>query len=432
MNIKKHSQTVLRPLLVLAMTAGAGQTMAGGILLYEVGQEGAGLANAGSAALASDPSVLMSNPAGIAALPGTQISLNGQALFGDLGFQRDAGNDYSGNEGGNPLPILPGSSFFISHEVNDRASIGFGLYGNFGLSVDYDDDWAGRYFTQKSTLIGISMQPTFAYKINDDLSIGFGPRLVYGYYNTEMAVDNNALLPISPYSEDGQLRYKDTATGVGLNLGLRYQLDARTTVGLAYTSKVELDFKDSPDAKGILNPLLNQALSGLDVDNLEIDMNIPQTLTLSVAHQLNERWTLLGSANWQDWSDFADIGVAVDSSLGTVSRSADRKYQDTWHLSFGAQNQLSPKLRWNMGVAYDSSAVKDKDRTVDNPMNETWRLATGLHYALDDNTDVNVSYTLVWLGDMDVEQSKRSGQTLSGEYPNSALHIIGAGMTWRF
>jgi long-chain fatty acid transport protein len=429
---RKDLMKSIHPLILLALAGNATQALAGGIQLYEVGQEGAGLANAGSAALASDPSVLMSNPAGIAALEGTQVSLNGQAVLGDLGFQRDSGNDFSGNEGGNPLPILPGSSFFISHAVNDRASIGFGLYGNFGLSVDYGDDWAGRYFTQKSTLLGVSMQPTFAYKINDDLSFGIGPRLVYGYYNTEMAVDNNALLPVSPFKQDGQLKYKDTTTGVGLNLGLRYQLDARTTLGLAYTSKVKLDFEDSPQAKGIQNPLLQQALSGVQANNLELDMNIPQTLTLSVAHQLNDQWTLLGTANWQDWSDFGDIGVSVDTAGGSPSGTVSRQYQDTWHLSFGAQNQLSPKLRWNMGVAYDSSAVKDKDRTVDNPMNETWRLATGLNYKLAEDMDVNLSYTLVWLGDMDVQQRKRSGETLSGTYPDSALHIIGGGVTWRF
>jgi long-chain fatty acid transport protein len=122
----------------------------------------------------------------------------------------------------------------------------------------------------------------------------------------------------------------------------------------------------------------------------------------------------------------------VDTAGGSPSGTVSRQYQDTWHLSFGAQNQLSPKLRWNMGVAYDSSAVKDKDRTVDNPMNETWRLATGLNYKLAEDMDVNLSYTLVWLGDMDVQQRKRSGETLSGTYPDSALHIIGGGVTWRF
>ncbi len=422
----------LQPLLLLALVGTAGQALAGGIQLYEVGQEGAGLANAGSAALATDPSVLMTNPAGISALSGTQISLNGQAVLGDLGFQRDSGNSFSGNEGGNPLPILPGTSFFISHQIDDRNSIGFGMYGNFGLSVKYDDDWAGRYFTQKSTLLGISMQPTYAYKVNDDLSIGIGPRLVVGYYNTEMAIDNNAGLPVNIYKQDGQLQYKDTTTGVGVNAGLRYQLDPRTIVGLAYTSKVKLDFKDSPSVKGVQNPLLNLAFSRLDVDDLSIDLYIPQTLTVSVAHQLNDQWTLLSSVNWQDWSDFGDISASVDTAGGSPSRTVSRNYQDTWHLSFGAQNQLSPKLRWNMGVAYDSSAVKDKDRTVDNPMNETWRLATGLNYKIADDMDVNLSYTLVWLGDMDVKQTKRSGETLSGNYPNSALHIIGGGVTWRF
>jgi long-chain fatty acid transport protein len=57
----------------------------------------------------------------------------------------------------------------------------------------------------------------------------------------------------------------------------------------------------------------------------------------------------------------------------------------------------------NIGVAYDSSAVDDKDRTVDNPM-----------------------------GDMDVQQTKsRSGGTVSGGY-SAALHVVGGGAVWRF
>lgn len=99
----------------------------------------------------------------------------------------------------------------------------------------------------------------------------------------------------------------------------------------------------------------------------------------------------------------------------------------------GAQNQLSSKLRWNIGLAYDSSAVDDQDRTVDNPMNETWRLATGFNYALKEDLDVHMSYTLIWLGDMEVQQTKtRSGGTVSGEYSNAALHVIGGGLVWRF
>jgi long-chain fatty acid transport protein len=90
-------------------------------------------------------------------------------------------------------------------------------------------------------------------------------------------------------------------------------------------------------------------------------------------------------------------------------------------------------LRWNVGLGYDSSAVDDKDRTVDNPMNEAWRLATGVSYALQDDVDVHMSYTLIYLGDMDVQQTKaRSGGSVSGEYKNAALHVLGGGVVWRF
>lgn len=405
--------------------------LAGGIFIYEAGQEGNGLANAGSAALANDPSVLMSNPAGLTQLQGTQISANAQVIFGDLEFSRAGNNQFDGNEGGNSLQYLPGASLFISHQLDERSALGFGMYGNFGLALDYDDDWAGRYFTQEAAIIGVSFQPTWAYRFTDALSVGIGPRIMLGYYRTEMAIDNNLLGLFD--RPDGQLEYKDTDVGTGVNLGLLYQLSPSTSLGLAYTSKVKLEFEDSPHLRNISNPLLNAGLNRLDVDSLELDLNVPQTVTFSVAHDLDPQWKLLGSLGWQDWSAFGDVGVDVDANGGGVSRTVDRKYKDTWHASVGALYQATPQVRWSVGLGYDSAAVDDDDRTVDNPMGETWRLATGINYQVDEGLDVHLAYTLVWLGDMDVEQTKsRSGTTLSGTYKNSALHIVGGGATWRF
>jgi long-chain fatty acid transport protein len=406
-------------------------TWAGGILIYEAGQEGNGLANAGAAALATDPSVLMSNPAGLTELSGTQISANGQLILGDMRFSRDSSNQFDGNEGGNALQYLPGASFFVSHQIDDRSAIGFGMYGNFGLALDYDDDWAGRYFNQEAAIIGVSFQPTLAHKFTDDLSVGIGPRIMYGYYRNETAINNN-LLGLRD-SSDGQLEYKDTDVGAGINLGLLYRLSERTQIGLAYTSKIDLEFKDSPSVRKVDNPIINAALRRLNVDSLELDMSVPQTVLFSVAHDLDPQWKLLGSLGWQDWSEFGEIGVEVDASANDVSRTANRHYKDTWHASIGTQYQATPRLRWSVGLGYDSSAVEHKDRTVDNPMGDAWRVATGINYQIDKGLDLHAAYTLVWLGDMDVDQTKsRSGTTLSGTYKNAALHIIGGGATWRF
>lgn len=100
------------PATFILLFAHSTNVSAGGIFIYEAGQESNGLANAGSAALATDPSVLMSNPAGIALLPGTQISANAQVILGDLRYSRDSSNQFDGNEGGNALQYLPGASLF--------------------------------------------------------------------------------------------------------------------------------------------------------------------------------------------------------------------------------------------------------------------------------------------------------------------------------
>ena len=66
----------------------------------------------------------------------------------------------------------------------------FGLSAQnfFGLSLDWDKDWKGRYNSQQEWLIAPQIQPTLAYKVNDWLSIGAGAAITYGYLKTKMSV----------------------------------------------------------------------------------------------------------------------------------------------------------------------------------------------------------------------------------------------------
>ena len=67
------------------------------------------------------------------------------------------------------------------------------------------------------------------------------------------------------------------------------------------------------------------------------------------------------------------------------------------------------------------------------PMAESWRLATGATYALDKDTDINLSWAMVWLGDMPVDQSKSlSGDRISGQFDSAWIQAVTGNMTWRF
>ncbi len=101
--------------------------------------------------------------------------------------------------------------------------------------------------------------------------------------------------------------------------------------------------------------------------------------------------------------------------------------------SSSAEAQATEQWLWNFGVAYDSSAVSDSNRSVVVPMNEEWRIATGATYALNKDTDVNVSWVMAWLGDMPVEQTKSvSGNRVSGQFDNAWIQALTGNMTWRF
>jgi long-chain fatty acid transport protein len=261
--------------------------------------------------------------------------------------------------------------------------------------------------------------------INDQWSVGVGLKAMYGVLKTHAAIDRSPLGLLD--RADGQFKYADSTWGYGANLGLIYSPQAGTRIGLAYTRKVDLAFEDRLDVKGS-GPLLDR-VNGV---NTKIDMSVPQTATLSLFQQLDPQWAFLASVNWQDWSDFGEIAVEVDALPG-LSTTVDAKYKDAYQLALGTQYQATPKLRWDAGIAYDTSAVSDSNRTVTVPMGATWRLGTGATYALDKNTDLNLSWDLIWMGDIPVDQSKTlSGERLSGQYQAAWIQTVTGNATWRF
>lgn len=367
-------------------------------------------------------------------LDGTQLTAGGQLITGQVNFDTDAANNLSGGGGHNAMPLSPGASLFITHALNEQWHVGFANYGDFGLGIDYSNDWAGRYYLQNGTLLGLTLMPSLSFKANEQWSFGLGLRALYGLSESELALDNNPLgIGTHP---DGSLEYKADDWGFGVNLGVLYQATPATRVGLAYTSAIDLSFSDKLDPKGL--SAVEQNLwnaGGLTNAKTTLDMQVPQTLTVSLFHQLDSAWALLASANWQDWSRFGEIGLDLDARNPT-STTLDANYRDSWHVSLGIQYQHSQKLRWNLGAAYDSSPVGDQYRTVTNPMGEAWRLGTGIDYALEQDLSLNLSYEFIWMGDMAVQQSKAlpisDPKQVSGSYENAWMQAISSSLTWRY
>lgn len=421
--------------IALCSTALPFAANAGGLLLYEVGTADIGLASAGYSARAQDAATAFTNPAGMTRLKGTQVLLGAQALYGDLSFSPDSRTSAGlGNEdGGNPLGWFPGGGLFITHSITPDLAVGFAATGNFGLALKYDHDWVGRYRVQEGTLMAASLLPSIAYRATDKLSLGASLNMSYGILKEQIAV--NARGDALP---DGKLKLEDSTWGYGLNLGLLYEFTPATRLGVTYNSETKLDFDPKIKISGA-GPIMDTILQnrGIYNANLGMEMYVPQGVDVSLFHQVDDRWALLGSLGWQDWSRFGRLNISLDGNTTPASGTVDLEMKDTWRLALGAQYRMIAPWLLNFGVAYDSKFQKSSQIGPSVPSNDAWRFGIGAQNQAAKDFEWGVAAEYLYGGTVDIYQQGSAPLAvggrgdLSGSYKPRMLFLSG-NFGWKF
>lgn len=440
-----------RAAAIAALCAGAlasGQAVAGGMFAYEFGTAEVGLASAGYGARAQDASTVFTNPAGMTRLQGNQFLGSGQLDYGRTTFGIGAGTspalgaDNGGNAFGSNGWFLGGGGFY-SHSISPEFKVGVALTGNFGGVVEYDNGWVGRYYVQQTKMVGLSLVPSIAYKVNDKLSLGAGVNAMYGYYENQVAINipdalrPGVVVPIQRASGDAQLKLQDSTWGWGVNLGLLYEFDSRTRVGLTWNSQINLDFSSAPDWSNLGALGTNLQAAGLLTSTVNIGIKVPQQVMASVFSQVNDRWAVLGSVGWQQWSKFGQVQLGVDNPNNPTSLTTSIPFKDTWHVAAGAQYRLSQPWLLNFGIAYDSGF---QGGTVSPllPTNAAWRFGVGAEHQASKTFKWGVAAEYLYGGNLDVNIQGTTPVALGGRgsvvgsYGNVGLLFMGAYGNWTF
>jgi long-chain fatty acid transport protein len=419
------------------MLAG-GQVSAGGLIAYEVGTADVGLASAGYGARAQDPSTVFTNPAGMTRLEGRQLLVSGQVHYANTKFSIGPGTSpaLGSGDGGNAVGwdgwFLGGGTFF-SYSVSPDLKLGFALTGNTGAPLEYDSNWVGRYYVQKATILGVSFLPSIAYKATDKLSLGASLNAMYGMYEQKVAINN-----VNPAFGDGQLKLDDNTWGWGVNLGLLYEIDPRIRLGLTWNSQVDLDFESSAQFSG-LAPGISTALgnAGLLNSSIKVGLKIPQQLMGSIFAQVNDRWAVLGSVGWQQWSKFGQIQLGVDNTTNPTGVTTNIPFDDTWHVAAGAQYRLSDPWLLNFGIAYDSGFQSGNVSPL-LPVNSAWRFGAGAEHRASKTFYWGFAAEYLYGGTLDtniqsaVPVALGGRGNLVGSFNNTATLFLSIYGNWQF
>jgi long-chain fatty acid transport protein len=377
-----------------------GSAQAGGLYLQEYATSSMGTAGAGRHAYASDGGTILHNPAGMTRLKGHQLFAGFAPGGSTIKFDTtDSAVNQGGNGGdqGGFIPLLGGG---YSHKLHDRVRLGMGVFAVSGAALNPQNTWAGRSQVTKLSLFTIATNPGVAVKVTDWLSVAGNWLIVYATLDWRLRLTTT----------EQQLRFKDSddVEFAGMaSILLEPTEDLR--FGLIYQSEVDLKLRGSARGPAGVNPDFN------------MELPLAQYVRVSAYWDATDKLALLFSAGWEDWSTMGRVGVDV----GPFSSDVTLGFEDTWQVGGGIHYQLTPEWMLQTGYAYDSSALKNKNRTAALPIDEQHRLSFGAVHQVSDELRVGVSLAWVHLG-----QGKIRTPGLRGNYQRNELFFVGFNLNW--
>jgi long-chain fatty acid transport protein len=229
--------------LALMMLCSRAAHATNGYLMDGYGVKALGLAGV-SVALPQDSLAAASNPGGTG-LIGNRLDI-GASLFAPDYNTDIVGNGYgvSGHYGGSLKKFLIPEIGF-SHTLGSTFAAGVSIYGNGGITTEYDTNPFGAFGGQGRA--GVALQqlfvtPSIAWRPGGHQSIGIALDFTYQTFSAEGL---NAFATSSADAANLTDRGTDTSTGVGVKLGWTGQVLPGLTAGLSYSSKIGTSrFKD--------------------------------------------------------------------------------------------------------------------------------------------------------------------------------------------
>jgi long-chain fatty acid transport protein len=385
-----RTRTTMLSALLVAGVALPVPALAGGFYLQEQSPKETGRALSGGAAAGDDPSTIYFNPAAMTQLSGIQTSIGGNALMASAN-QTNRGTTrtipgvptavaVNGGSGGNAFDkVIPIPSFYATAQVSDRLWLGLGVNAPFGLKLQYDDGYFGRYDSLYTNLKTYNIQPSAAYKLTDNLSIGGGVDVQYIKVTL-----TNALPNVSPLLPDGNVRVKGKDWSVGWNAGIFYTT-GDTNFGLHYRSRMKHDLEGSYVVSGLLGPLA----AGNATLDATAPLELPDIVTASMTHKLTPNLRAMLTARWYNWSVFKNITI---EPVGAATSVKELHYRDTFSVSAGGEYDLNDTLTLRAGTMFDRTPTNPQYLTTRVPDGDRVWLTAGATYNVSSAFALNLSY----------------------------------------
>ncbi len=446
----------MKRLILLAATLAAVSASAEGYQVNNLSSRQNGMAHVGTAMKLGAESIWFNPAAAVYQAPKFDISFGITGIKCNGIFRTPI--DYTGatkqkvyktqNAVSTPLYL------YANYKATDWMSVGLAFNTPFGSSVDWGKSWAGAHQIQDISLAAYNIQPTLSFRIAKGLTAGAGLMVTFGNFDLSRSMlpvgaddpQNKALTAMLP-ALNPALQGVDlfamaqgaplaslglegsSKVGVGVNLGLMWDINEQWSIGMTYRSKIKMKVDegsvavsliDNPQLQGILGqvlPAVGFSPEDLAKAKVKTELPMPATLTWGVSFRPAPRWEFAVDLQYVMWSAYDKLDIAINqpklSSKPSMRLTSEKNYSNTLCFRFGGQYKPCDWFAARMGFYADESPVDSNYLNPETPSMTKLAYSAGLTVSPVKWFDIDVAYAYVNSAD-----PERNG---SSPYVNTVL-----------
>jgi long-chain fatty acid transport protein len=412
------NKTFLLSALSLTLASSA---IAGSFQLNLQGIRQTAMASSGTAK-SWDAATLFYNPAGLSFMDRFQVYASGYMVSPRVGFSQYPTAGYQINAAQNTSTPF---AVYLAGSLKKCKNLGFGLgvFTPFGSSIDWGNDWMGKYLIQNISLQTVQFQPTISYKFSDQISIGAGLNIGIG------SMEINKALPLA-FSDgsDATLNLKGDASGIGFNAGIMFKPTSDFHMGINYRHGLDMKVKDGTATFNVPQAAASNFPAN-GTTGFTTHLPLPHILTLGLAYDITSKFTVQSDIVYGMWQRYESLDFTFDETTAAVNHTQDKKnYKNTVALRFGANYKVIDELEVMAGFGYDPTPTSNSYMSPDAVDGNRWIYSLGVSYTAFGKLGIMAAAQYTYVGTRDVYHVT-SG--LHGAYQLRGL-TPSLGLTYKF
>jgi long-chain fatty acid transport protein len=378
----------------------AGSANAAAFYLQEQSVRGAGraysgeVADQGAASLWWNPAAIGGMTGGDAAIgvseimPRGDVHNNGTLIVRPGQAPAPVGGDADAH---NPIDNGTLPSGQIAYAITPRLALGLSVTSPYSFTTNYDSTSWVRYTADKTSLRTADIQPTVAFAITPEISIGAGANAEY-----VKASLSNFLPNLSPLLPDGHQTLKGHGWDWGWTVGAQFHAGNAVTVGLSYKSSIKHKLDGDVITAGLIGPIAGQ--NGTIPTSAEF--RTPWQAMVGIRAKVTPALTLNAEINRFGWNKFDDINLGAPLNV-----AIPENYGNTWSYAGGLDYAVTQGVTLRAGIQRDESPTRDTHRDARVPDSDRWNFAAGGSFDLTKGVGIDAAINYIKFKDASIDRT---------------------------